>query len=517
MLSQKFQSKQTSQFFLIFAAFFGTTVRLFPLLKTNFPLVDGGMFYTMIQNLQSSHFALPNFTTYNQANIPFSYPPLAFYITGLINNITQLSLVSLLKWQPMITNLLILPLLYLFAKQILHSENKAALSTLIFALTPNSYWWEIVGGGLTRALGALFFLLSALCVNNMYKLRKPSWILGTIIVESLAVLSHPEWALQSVMVIFLFWFFRGRDRRGIQILLIVCAGIALLTSPWWLTVVQRHGPGVFLQASRATKSRWLFWTIPLTMGFTGEYIPVIAVLSFCGLFLHVAKKDFLLPTWAMLALFIDPRGGLPASVFPFSFLAMTTLSEGIASKLTSTHNDANADAWIYSFNTLVGRVFWGTFIIIFLYGAFQVSSTLAMQSLSTEETKAIQWVSENTNPKDRFLIMDWQDNPLLSPLMEWFPALANRKSITTVQGREWLAGEAGYKQQLDLTKNIHQCLYRDVQCLNLVNGRYNFILLSLKNLNGENYAIPLLLSLESSDNFSLVYTTPEIKIYKVIE
>jgi hypothetical protein len=492
-------------------------VRLYPLLKTNFPLVDGGMFYVMIQDLQSSHFALPAFTTYNRANIPFAYPPLAFYITGIINNVTHLSMVSLLKWQPLITNLLIIPLFYLFAKQILNSENKAALSTLIFALTPNSYWWEIVGGGLTRALGAFFFLLSVFCAYNMYKTRKSSWILGTIVAEGLTVLSHPEWALQAVMVIFLFWFFFGRDRRGTQISLIVFVGIALLTSPWWLTVIQRHGPGIFLSASQATKSRWLFWTIPLTMGFTGEYIPVIAVLSFCGLFLHAAKKDFLLPAWALLALFIDPRGGLPASVFPFSFLAMTTLSEGIASRLTPTQNDNSTDAWTHSFNTLVGRIFWGTFIIIFLYGAFRVSSTLAMQSLSTEETKAIHWVSENTNSTDRFLILDWQENSLLSPLMEWFPALANRKSITTVQGSEWLPGEAGYKQQLELNKNVHQCLYRDVQCLNPVNGNYDFILLSLKNLRGYYRSISLILSLESSEKFSLVYMTPEIKIYQVIE
>jgi hypothetical protein len=497
--------------------FFGAIVRFYPLLKTDFPLVDGGMFYVMIQDLQSSQFALPAFTTYNHSNIPFAYPPLAFYITGIINNITQLSLISLLKWQPVITNLFILPLFYLFAIQILGSNNKAALSTLIFALTPNSYWWEIVGGGLTRALGALFFLLTALCVNNMYKTRRPAWILGTIIAAGLVVLSHPEWALQAVMVIFLFWIFYGRDRQGVQILIIVSVGIALLTSHWWLTVIQRHGPGIFLQASQATKSRWLFWTIPLTMGFTGEYIPVIAVLSFCGLFLHAAKKDFLLPAWALLALLIDPRGGLPASVFPFSFLAMTTLSEGIASRLAPTQNDANTDVWIYSFNTVAGRVFWGTFIIIFLYGAFQVSATLSLQYLSTEESDAIHWVSKNTAPNDRFLIMDWQENPLLSPVREWFPALANRKSITTVQGSEWLAGEAGYKKQLDLIKDLHQCLYQDVQCLNLVNGNYDFILLSLNNQNGGNSSIPLLLSLESSEILSLVYTTPEIKIYKVNE
>jgi hypothetical protein len=474
------------------------------------------MFYVMIKDLQTSHFALPTFTTYNQANIPYAYPPLAFYLTGIINSITHLPLVSLLKWQPLVTNLLILPLFFIFAKQLLRSENEAALSTLIFSLTPNSYWWQIVGGGLTRALGALFFLLTALCAYNMYQTRKRSWILATTLAGTLAVLSHPEWVLQSALVLILFWFFYGRDRQGIRIFLIVGAGIALLTSPWWFIIIQRHGLGIFFLASQATKSRWLFWTIPLTMGFTGEYIPVIAVLAVCGMFLHAAKKNFLLPTWALLALFVDPRGGLPASVFPFSILAMTTLSEGIASRLVPK-DDTHTEPWAYSLNTTIGRVFWGTFMLIFLSGAFQVSSTLSHQSIGPKEIQAIHWVTENTTPNDRFLILDPQDNPLLSPLMEWFPALANRTSITTVQGREWLTGDAGYNYLLALNNNIHQCLYQDIQCLNPLKGKYDYVLLSIKNPNGDNLSNPLLLSLRSSDRFKLVYETPEIKIYKVNE
>ena len=108
------QSKDVSRFFLILAVFFGLYIRLFPLFKTSFPLVDGGMFYTMIKDLQSSHFILPVFTTYNQAEIPFAYPPLAFYIAGLVNANTGISLIDIIKWQPAIINIMTVPFFYYF-------------------------------------------------------------------------------------------------------------------------------------------------------------------------------------------------------------------------------------------------------------------------------------------------------------------------------------------------------------------------------------------------------------------
>ena len=166
------QSKEAEKFFLILTAFFGLYVRLFPVLKADFPLVDGGMFYTMIKDLQAAHFSLPAFTTYNQAQIPFAYPPLAFYLTGIINSLTGIPLLGIIQWQPLLISILTLPVFYYLVRQVTGSETRASLGTLIFALTPNSYWWNIVGGGLTRSLGALFFTLAAISAWKMYREKK---------------------------------------------------------------------------------------------------------------------------------------------------------------------------------------------------------------------------------------------------------------------------------------------------------------------------------------------------------
>lgn len=360
------QSKDVSRFFLILTAFFGLYVRLFPVIKNNFPLVDGGMFYTMIKDLQARHFVLPVFTTYNLAEIPFAYPPLAFYISGAVNTITKIPLLRIIQWQPVFISILTVPLFYYFVKLLLNSEPKSALATLIFSLTPNSYWWNIVGGGLTRSLGALFFIITAISAYQMYREKKPIWILGTILGAAFTVLSHLAWALQSVVIISLLWFYWGRNRQGIINSVIVVIGILLLASPWWITILQYHGMDVFYQAGQVTLSRWLFWTILFALSFTGEYTTVIAVFALIGFFIHLAKKDYFFPLWAILCLIADPRGGIPASIFPFAILAMSAITDGIAPQLIGTKIDGeNLDSWIHSLDTKIGRLFFGFFIILF--------------------------------------------------------------------------------------------------------------------------------------------------------
>ncbi len=56
-----------------------------PFVGTDFPLNDGGLFATMIQDLVNNRLLLPASTTYNGLDIPFAYPPLAFYVAALAN------------------------------------------------------------------------------------------------------------------------------------------------------------------------------------------------------------------------------------------------------------------------------------------------------------------------------------------------------------------------------------------------------------------------------------------------
>ena len=74
-----------ADFFFWLSVLFGAWVRFLPTLETDTPINDGGMFYVMIADLRANHILLPAFTSYNHLSIPFAYPPLSFYVAGLIS------------------------------------------------------------------------------------------------------------------------------------------------------------------------------------------------------------------------------------------------------------------------------------------------------------------------------------------------------------------------------------------------------------------------------------------------
>lgn len=501
-------SKEVSKFFLILAAVFGLVVRLYPVIKVDFPLVDGGMFYTMIYDLQAAKFSLPAFTTYNNAGIAYAYPPLGFYLAGFINNTSGLSTLFILQWMPVIVNILCIPFFYLFMREITDSESKAALATLLFVFIPNSYWWSIVGGGLTRSLGTFFFIATLWSAMKMIRCGTLTWVVLTSLMGAGVVLSHLSWVLQTVIALLLLWIFFGRDKKHSLHFILVAICVFVLTSPWWVTVLSQHGINVFIQAFQVNHSRWLAWTILFALSFTGEMAPVLAVFAMIGLFIHLSKRDTFPIVWALLCLLSDPRGGTFASVFPFALLAAGAITNGIAPQFTQP-----AESWESSLNSKAGKIFFGFFVILFLYNAYLISDNLSREVLSTEQREALQWVHENTKENSVFLVFDDQSNPLLTPLVEWFPALSARRNLTTIQGTEWLIGREHYNKQLPVIMNIRQCLFQDAVCIFTATGEMSFDHILIAS-HGHT---PLVDSLNSRSDFTLVYETSTVRIYRHTE
>ncbi|NJN80702.1 MAG: hypothetical protein HC797_09675, partial [Anaerolineales bacterium] len=145
--------------------FFGVVVRILPAFLSDFPINDGGMFAVMMRDLKANNFFLPVYTAYNYSNIPFAYPPLGFYIGALLQGL-GISEIQILIWLPIIFTSLTIPLFFLLSFELMHSRPHAALATVFFALAPGNYAWLLMGGGLTRALGTCFLLLSLYFVHR---------------------------------------------------------------------------------------------------------------------------------------------------------------------------------------------------------------------------------------------------------------------------------------------------------------------------------------------------------------
>src|SRR5215470_9642735 len=69
---------------ILIALVIGGAIRLFYVAHADFPLNDGGLFYTMTEDLRADKYVLPFYTSYNGGSIPYAYPPLAFYLSAAL-------------------------------------------------------------------------------------------------------------------------------------------------------------------------------------------------------------------------------------------------------------------------------------------------------------------------------------------------------------------------------------------------------------------------------------------------
>ncbi len=250
---------------------FASYLRLAPALAADFPLNDGGLFYLMAQELRSAHSALPAFTSYNSAHIPFGYPPVAFYIGDALAQITGRPLLDVIRVLPAVISLLTVPVFALLAWALLEDQLERVAAVFAFALLPRTFTWFIMGGGLTRAPGFLFALLTVHQAYLFYTRREWRFAVTASIAGSLAVASHLENGWFAVYSTALMFAFFGRHRRGVIGSIGIVAGVAVLTAPWWATVVHYHGWSPFLAAARGGAYSGNFLWAPIkTFNFTDE-------------------------------------------------------------------------------------------------------------------------------------------------------------------------------------------------------------------------------------------------------
>lgn len=180
------------------AMILGAVVRFAPGILAGFPLHDGGMFYSMILDLRESHYLLPKTTSYSFFAIPYVYPPFGFYLARILLDTLHVLELSLLRWLPLVISTLSIVAFYLLAKEILGASLRGTIASAFYTLTPGSFSWFIMGGGLTRALGSLFLLLAVWSVYRLFKLEKKRFLFYAILFCTLAVVSHPNARIGAV-------------------------------------------------------------------------------------------------------------------------------------------------------------------------------------------------------------------------------------------------------------------------------------------------------------------------------
>ncbi len=516
-------ARQAAQWYIsIFVASLslGIVLRFLPATQAGFPVGDGGLFYRMVEILQSEKYALPDTVPFNGLHVPFAYPPIGFYLAGFVAHLTRLPLLDIFQWMPSVISTLTIPAFYLLADSVLHSRVKASLSMLMFALLPRATSWFIMGGGITRSLGMLFLILSLYGLCGLFQSGSKRFLGISISFAALVVLTHPEAALHAVATSVLLWFFLSRSKPGVRSALLVALGVLLLIAPWLLIIISRHGLAVFWSAIQTG----LYSSIMLLPGILvlfGEeqLVGLISALALLGLLVQVGKRQFLLPAWLLLPWLVEPRAADASSMLSLCMLAALALTEVVLPGLSALAGRA-PDAGHLPEHVMRTPILWLSIGALVAYSGVSgilYDGAYPAHSVSATDRSAMQWIRQNIAADSRFLILTGNLKPFSDGVAEWFPVLAISRSLNTVQGYEWLDG-AHFAQRLVRSSQLQTCLQQDVACIEdwaeAAKQGFEYVYLSVPGGGARMGTNSLGRSLAASPGYEMIYDAGRVQIFR---
>lgn len=415
-------------------------------LDLHFPPGDGGMFAHMVDEIKRAHYLLPKFSSYNLAEIPFTYPPIGFYLAALTTDIFSISTESALALLPLVWFALSLAaLVHLFQRY-----SVGALATFL-GLTP---WvliapmWLFYGGGLTRGLGLSFSIFAASYCIEIFSLGRTQRWPWLSVCATCAALSHPESAFFVLCSVFCFSIFAG-VRQGLQPTLLLLGKVsglaAALFLPWFTFVLANHGIDPWIQSAGTgigSGARLLFLT-SANLSFLGH--PALTILLMIGLAVSFFSEKRSLVFWFLLLGLCISRSFPLAPMVAGSLL----LSLAVEWLRPQVHGLLNATL------RLIGS------LAIFLLVVF-VSQQQAIVSkdapyvyndgslgppfrLSDGWQSELRGISKQLQPAENLvLISDWSEEGTMWYCdwpAEWLPYYAQVRVLNTTQGTEWLSSQ----------------------------------------------------------------------------
>ncbi len=429
-------------------------VRFPPFLEDSFPLGDGALWATMVDDVRAAGYALPRETSFNGGGTPFSYPPLAFYAAAFAVDLTPLDTLSALRWLPLIASLATPLAVAWLALGLLGSRPAALWAATIVALLPNSFAWLIMGGGLTRSLGLLLAVVALALFDRTVREPGSARALAAGVAVGAAALSHPENVVFLALSLPLVWLSSGASRSSLRRVAAVVVVAGAVVAPWAVTVLARHGVEPFLGAS--TSSAWSLSGRPDVFRFelTGEpWLAVFAALALVGCFVAIARRRVVLPLWLLALYQVVPRSAGTYAQVLVALLAAVTLSEVVTPGLERLAAAGRGAAGVGG--AWRGRLsVWGLTGALVLYGLMAdlrwlQSPSCPLHPIADEHRRAFDIVRDAAPPGAAFVVVTGNREWHLDFEAEWFPYLTGCTSATTVQGTEWLP-RGGFSDRLGL-------------------------------------------------------------------
>ncbi len=424
--------------------------------RFSLPLGYAGLYAQASRQIALSNFRLPlEVHFYGPGDLPFAYPPLAFYAMAAFLDL-GISPLTYLRFIPPLLSFLSLILLYLLGLRLTHSRLGAAAAVGLSAASPALYMAHTWAAGVVRALAFLFLLAGLYLFDRAVRQDRPISPIFAGISFGLVVLTHLSYAW-FLALCFLCWLVTNPNRQAMKAAAFSAGVGILIVAPWGYVMLSRYGTAPFLSAlsthgngaflAAATQPRalaaWVAYNLRVITA-----VPFLILLVALGLALLLALREFTLPLlFGLSVLLLSPEGD--------RFIIV------VAALLAGASAGAAA-AWLSRFPwaDTANRLVLGLVVIYGMVLGFRAIRDSRPQ-LQDGALDLGRYVQSTTSAGTRYVMLAAPNEA------EWFPFLLQREPLASKWGAEWLGT---YYSASGLVAAINDCRRtEDVVCLQNLN------------------------------------------------
>ncbi len=420
-------------------------------LRYALPVGYAGLYSLMSEKVAAAHFQLPGLLPYyGPGGVPFIYPPLAFYLAAALASLTHLSLLQYARFAGPLLYLACLAPFFLLTRRLFRSAWVAAVATFLLAFSTRSYLVHGTAAGMVRSLGLFFALLGLYFLCRAFE--NPSWpgLLLAGLAFGGAVLTHPVYALFfAAGAVALALAGVPAPCAPIHKRLLIAAGVALfaalLSMPWWLTILRRYSLEAFILAFTSqdhtsylalllNPTRLLSYSVTAFQPLTES--PLLAGGALLGLLYALFSRRFTLPAWFLVAAWA--ARGYDFFLLPLSAMLAAWILVILGQAILAQRRGS----------LLAATAFVLVPLAISYAMAFQADAQVE-PDISQATLNLAGWVAQNTPPDSTYLLV-----PQSVEEAEWFPYLLRRTPLVASWGSEWTGD---FSRQLSLLNQIQDC------------------------------------------------------------
>jgi len=338
----------------------------------------------------------------------------------------------------------------------------------------------------------------------MFSTDSLKYILITGFLFGLAVLGSPGGGYAFGISLVVFSFLKGRGIFDAKKFTSVVLIGAVVSSPWWLAVIDYHGIDILLNGFMSRHSDILGLIVK------SLYFHVFGGLfwaAFClfGIFYCIIKREFFLQIWFISVLI--PGESEIGYIIPIPAAMLITLGlfkvviPGFKEDILRT--DMIHQLLIIAFILLIIFHGVGEAIGPSLVGFHGVTAGFsssegydAMISAEEKDIEAMKWIKLNTAENSTFFVINDQTAWWVK---DWFPAITRRITLNTPYGSEW-AGD--FERIVQMDEDISKCTeaYHLTEIANKYGVRFTHIYIGKTRSNAY-----LIHNLKHSESFEVVF------------